>query len=122
MRMLILALILAACEPAPGETRCSSTMVYGTAFTRCRQGPEVPRGPLGWWCSTRDDGYGVCARGPGQCEAWRGTVVGFAPCIFLSMAICASIGPTVSCYTSPAVCASAERYAGRDGSLCLAQQ
>lgn len=42
-RMAVVAIAsTAGCALQPGETRCSTTVVYGTAFTRCRSRPNDP--------------------------------------------------------------------------------
>lgn len=100
-----------ACRPlGPGETRCTTSMVFGTAVTNCKTGqqppPEpmaAPRPPPGWWCTNREDGFGACLRVPGQCEAYRA-------------------GAPSGCYASPAACAMMERQAGRDGGGCVVAQ
>jgi hypothetical protein len=118
--VVVLAATAAACEPEPGETRCSAIPVYGTTIVNCKTGHEDP--PPGWWCSTRAaDSFGVCARSPGKCEAWRREQSGFGPCAFSSLAIYALVGEgPIGCYTSAAACADVERAAGRDGSRCTA--
>jgi hypothetical protein len=110
--------LLAACEPEPGETRCSTIPIAGTAITRCRTAPEAPRG---FWCTTRDDGFGVCslASNPSACESWRtrATDAVYAPCEFRRIAVCAPTG----CFPTPAACVEIERRAGRSGSDCTTQ-
>lgn len=117
-------------ELGPGETRC--TNVYGTLH--CKSGPPHPqtvnvnpapaqRRPV-YWCTTREsDGLGTCAATPGNCEVFRaeqnksapGSDENWGACVSLPSAICARSG----CFTTPAACATSERFAGRSGAECL---
>jgi hypothetical protein len=115
--MVVVAIALMACEPEPGETRCSTIPVGGIVVTRCRTEPEALRG---FWCTTRDDGFGVCslAANPGACESWRrrATDAVYQPCEFRSIAVCAPSG----CFPGPAACVEIEQSFGRSGSKCTA--
>jgi hypothetical protein len=100
----VIALAATGCEPAPGETRCTSTMVYGTAFTRCRTTPMPPPpqpeyvappprsreplapaiepaasravNPMRWWCVTFEGGrLGACYQTRGSCEKRRAAAI-----------------------------------------------
>ncbi len=134
MRILAAIAVLSACRPGPGETRCTTSNVYGTMMTNCKSGPPLkavdddededsderpvrvaaPPPPAVFWCSTRiPDGFGYCALQPGECEAARGSA--FGPCVYQGYAICASSG----CFTTPESCAKVERLAKRDVRACV---
>ena len=111
---------VSACQPEPGETRCSSIPVGTIVATRCRTEPEREPPPAGWWCSTRADGFGVCARAPATCEAWRAPYTEFAPCEHRPIAVCANTGAaSIGCYASAAACVQVERDHSRDGTFCV---
>lgn len=124
--MVVAAIALGGCELEPGETRCTTTNVYGTMVTNCKTGeprrapapvvaaPRQPREPTVFWCATRvSDGFGYCATQPGHCEDLRGTQ--FGACNYREYAICASSG----CFTTPESCAKVERLAKRSAAACV---
>ena len=128
MAGVLLVFALSCARPlAPGETRCSTTPVFGTMVTNCKSGPPLPQTvnvvapsqpapPPGWWCTVRsEDGFGACFYQPGECEVYRSKGgENFQPCAYFQRAICAPTG----CYLTPNACAQVERGAGRDGSAC----
>lgn len=94
----VIAIAAQACRLQPGETRCTTTMVYGTAFTKCRSRPSEPspdppappaRAPAPspqlamppapapsarWWCaegSQPGETWGLCFLDRGECERLR---------------------------------------------------
>lgn len=127
MRALVMLVALSACGPGPGETRCSSTTLYGSTFMNCKQGPPIeiqpqpaqtsaavaPQ-PMVFWCATRvRDGFGYCAMQPGECEDLRTSE--FGGCSPLGWAICASSG----CFTTAEACARIEHRAKRSAAACV---
>ncbi len=127
--MLIAAVVLAGgCyePPGPGETKCRTSMIYGTAYTKCEQGPQVvqvqgaPMQPQQRapeiWCTLSVE-YGLCFPSPGECEAAR-TKYGVA-----SFGACGRQAETFCqrnfCFATPADCADFERQSKRDGSACF---
>jgi len=135
---VVVVVVLASCGGplAPGEMRCTTTDVYGTAFTNCKTGqappPQQPRAqqaqqPAVFWCTTRaSDEFGYCTQQPGECENIRargvggcdgspGSCPGFSPCAYQGYAICATSG----CFVNPASCARAERLGRRDAAACV---
>ncbi len=123
MRAVVVMAMLCACEPGVGETRCSTSTLYGSTYMNCKQGPphesrpqQVAAAPQAavFWCATRQsDGFGYCASQPGECENLRGGL--FSPCAYQAHAICATSG----CFTTPEACAKVERLAKRDASACV---
>jgi hypothetical protein len=109
--------LLVACRHTlePGETRCTTRDVLGTAVTKCRTGEDTPN----WWCFAVD-GDGPCFGTPGRCEAARSKYVstGYGACTQQPVAICTD---DAGCWTSARACAQAERRQGRDGSDCETQ-
>ena len=105
-------------------------------FTSCKTRPPDPppiRAPVyGWWCAARDDGFGVCFKVAGHCEAYRGTInpkicKGSAPgqctaalpeCTYHTLAFCG----VRFCFTTLVGCAAFERESGQDGAACMARQ
>ena len=125
MRAVVVVVILAlgGCELEPGETRCTTSNVFGTMVTKCQTGephraaaPVVaaPRQPMIFWCSTRArDGFGYCAGQPGECEDLRTSE--FAGCSPLGWAICAPSG----CFTTAEACTKMENRAKRSAAACV---
>lgn len=136
-------LLLPACPLGPGQSRCTTSNVYGTLVTNCEEGephpqrvvvqqptpqpaPQAPvpvEQPQGFWCTVRPDGDGVCDRRPGICEMVRSSANLNAletnesgPCERRAEAICAPSG----CFTTPARCAFAERLNKRTAAQCEA--
>ena len=123
MRTAVLLLMLVACEPEPGETKCRTTMVYGTAVTKCKTGAplEPVSKPTGYWCWTRPmDDIGLCLRQIGACEASRITNSSSGPsstsgeCVYFDAAVCAEGG----CGPNIRSCSLLERQQKRGPDAC----
>jgi hypothetical protein len=97
-------------------TRASAVLVV-----RCRANaplppkPETPR--RDWWCTSRDDGFGLCMDTSGKCTAFVLTGAGgadYGACVHQDRATCAG----TECFNSVATCRKYEQKLGRDGSAC----
>lgn len=84
--------------------------------------PSAPPKPqYEYWCTVREDGWGVCMPTPGDCEVRRDSLGGapsFAGCARFPEVVCG----VKDCFTTATACADSERLAGRDARACTVQR